>query len=95
MVFSLFLAAYKAITLAHRCFLNAQQITKPFASLQLQTKSQDMLLAEVGHCCVCWSLSTPASISLDNLGQLLSKLCHVVMAGDLNIDVINTCAAIY
>ena len=37
-------------------------------------------------------------ISLDDLGQLFSKLlltlCHVVLIGDLNIDMMSTCVAI-
>ena len=38
-------------------------------------------------------------IGLDDLGQLLSKLlltlCHVVLIGDLNIDMMSICAASY
>ena len=56
-------------------------------------------------CCVCacmracvyQSPSNPMSIGLDDLGQLLSKLMlvshYVVLAGDLNIDMLSTCAA--
>ena len=47
--------------------------------------------------CVYRSPSIPMSIGLDDLGQLLSKLmlvsCHVVLADDLSIDMLSTCAA--
>ena len=47
--------------------------------------------------CVYRSPSIPMSIGLDDLGQLLSKLMlvsrHMVLAGDLNIDMLSTCAA--
>lgn len=46
--------------------------------------------------CVHWSPSIPVSIGLDDLGQLLSKVLlishHVILAGDLNIDMLSTCA---
>ena len=57
-----------------------------------------MFQTEIGYCvCVYRSPSIPVSIGLDDLGQLLSKLLlvsrHVVLAGDLIIDMKSTCAA--